>query len=372
MHRRSAHAVAASVLCALVAASGTTVFAADKLVPVWRAKLHGLAALAWQPRNPATPLLARKHVLFAAANGVHALDAGNGAPAWRHETTEAVAGSPILHEGLVRVVTAEGHVQSLRPTDGKPAWVKPTKLGAVVHAGLAAEGPRLFAMADPAVLTAIRAADGKILWRNSRPITRSFLVEGHGAPAVHNGVVYAGLANGKLVALAVRDGAVVWELAVNDRGDGPYVDVDHTPLLGTVGGAAALFVTGHNSGLHALAAADGQRLWRYKATGLGQPVKAGQTLVSVAPDGGLHIVAARSGKRRLGRRVLGDPSGQVAVAGRWLLVPGAGSLQVVERATGHSIWHVVDEHGFAAAPLVVGDDVFALANNGTAWRLALK
>lgn len=345
---------------------------APRVTPVWRQSLHKLAAMAWQPRNLAAPVVIGNQAVFAAADGVHTLDASSGKARWHHKTSEPVAGQPLLVDGKLYFVTSDGQVDAVDAKTGARVWAKATQLQAVVHAGLATDGERLFVLADPAVLTAVRRRDGKVLWRNSRAVTRDFLVEGHGAPVVHGGVVYAGLANGKMIALAARDGGLVWEVALFKRGAGPYVDVDNTPIVGNVAGKDVLFVTGHNSGMHAISTVNGERIWRYVATGLGQPVLSKGRLYSVEPGGGVHVVDAASGKRVMARKLAGNPSGQVALAGKWLLVPTSGGLQLVDKGTGHTVWHVVDEYGFGAAPSVRKDGVWALANNGTAWRLSLK
>ncbi len=345
----------------------------ERLAPVWRTPLHKLAAMAWQPRNLAVPkMLPDKRVLFGAANGVHLLKAATGAAVWHHKSAEPVAGQPLVLNGRVYFVTSAGRVSAVHLASGKAVWRKPVELGAVVHASLATDGKRLFVQADPGVVSALRTTDGKVLWRDSRTVSRDFLVEGHGAPLVHRGVVFAGLSSGKLVALSGRDGGVVWEVSLAVAGAGPYVDVDNTPVVGSIRGVEVLFVTGHGSGLHALTVKNGSRLWRYPQAGLGQPVLGAGRLYSVAAVGALHIVDATTGKRVLARKLAAKPSGQLALAGRWLLVPTASGMHVVDRATGHTVSHIVDEHGFGAAPLVVGNDVWAVANNGSAWRLALR
>lgn len=346
--------------------------AADRMMPDWRVQLHKLAPMAWQPRNMAKPVLVDSTLLVGAANGLHALDAQTGARRWHAKTSEAVAGAPSVVAGKVYVVTRAGRIRAVNFATGKAVWPKPTEVGSVVHAKPATDSKRLFLLANPAVVCAVRLRDGKVLWRYSTPVTRDFLVEGHGAPAVHRGVVFAGLSTGNLVALSSRDGGVVWERRLGAKRSGPYVDIDNTPVIGRVGEESALFVTSHNDGLYALRSSNGGLLWRYRSQGLGQPLLAGGRVYSVSPAGALHIVDAKTGRRVLGRKLAGRPSGQVVLAAERLLIPTAGGLQIVDRQTGHTIWHVVDEYGFGAAPLVRGDVVWALANNGTAWRLVMR
>ncbi len=366
------HTLVAIVALLVVATSiAPEAGAQQRLSPDWRVKLHRLPELAWQPRNPATPVLASKgkRLLVASAGGLHSLQPTHGAIQWHHKTGEAVAGSPLVVGKLAYIVTSSGNVSAIRVADGTSLWKKPTMLGAVVHAGLSTDGKRLFAVSDPATVTAIDRATGRVTWRFGVTVTREFLVEGHGAALVHKGVVFAGLANGKLVALASRDGGSVWSVSLGNAKAGPYVDIDTTPVIGRDAGKDLIVAASHNAGLYGLKAADGGRTWRYVGEGLGQPVIAGGLIYTVAPAGVLHVVRLHDGKRVFARRLVGSPSGQLAIAGDTLLIPSAGGLQVVSRATGAGIWTVVDGFGFAAAPLVVGDHVFAVANGGLAWGM---
>jgi len=341
---------------------------------VWRSPVHKLAAMAWQPRNPGTAVLAPdgKTVFMAGADGLHALRAATGRQVWHHRTGEAIPGAPLLVDDTLYVVTAGGQVRAVRAKTGEKAWNKPVELGAVVHAGLASDGERIFAVADPGVITAMRRKDGKVIWRNGRTVVREFLVEGHGAALVDGGVVYAGLANGKLVALAARDGGAVWDVTLGDKKSGPYVDIDNTPVMTKVAGKKVVVVTSHNAGMFAVDANSGETRWRYRAEGLGQPYARDGRIYSAAPAGALHVVDANTGKRVLARRLAGAPSGTLAFVGDMVLVPGGRGLQVVSRATGRGVARIVDEFGFSAAPLLAGDSLFALSNGGVAYRLRLR
>lgn len=351
-----------------------SVDAQPALSVVWRARMHDLAPMAWQPRNPASAVLSadRKVVYLSGADGLHALQATNGKSVWHAKTGEALAGTPLAHGKLLYTITRDGRVQALDATTGKGTWEKPVELGAVVQAGLASDDTRLFAVSDPGTVTAIRRADGKILWRHGRSVVREFLVEGHGAATVSKDVVYAGLADGNLVALAARDGGSIWQVQLGDKSVSPYVDVDTTPVLAGAGRDGIVLATSHNGGLHAVTLDQGEIKWRYRASGPGQPYVTGKRVYSVAPEGVLHVVRLADGKRVFARRIAGSPYGTLAFMGDVVLVPGATGLQVIGRNDGRGVSRIVDEFGFSAAPLIDGDRIFALSNGGLGLSLRLR
>jgi len=63
-------------------------------------------------------------------------------------------------------------------------------------------------------IAALGAADGKRLWLYERS-TPALVVRSHAGITVQRGVAFAGFAGGKLVALKISDGSVLWEVAVS-------------------------------------------------------------------------------------------------------------------------------------------------------------
>ncbi len=370
--RRALLTVLASLLFALAAAG--PVEAGPALSVDWRQRVQKLEPMAWKPRLWGTPALSADGLLIYCPSGagLSALGTISGQVIWTLKGDDAVQGRPAVVNGVVYTITAGGTVHALDGLKGTSRWPKARRLDAVSYADLTV-GPRhVYAMSDPGMLTAIDRKDGTIAWRHGRSMARDFLIEGHGAATLHGDVVFAGLADGRLVALASRDGGLVWERRLGDERKGPYTDVDSTPVLAKVSGRPAVLAAAHNTGLFAHAENNGERIWRYDGEGLGQPLVSGKRVYTVAGDGALHVVDLATGKRVFARRLAGDPSGKLGIAGRWLIVPGGDGLHLVDRRNGHGVYRIVDEFGFAAPPLLVGRRLFAVSNGGIAWSLRLR
>jgi len=364
------------LLAAVLAATSMTTSAAagPKLSVDWRQRIETLAPMAWKPRLWGTPALsADARLLYCpSGTGLSALATVSGQVVWQLKDGDAVQGRPAVHDGVVYVITAGGTVHALDGLKGTSRWPRSRRLDAVSYADPTV-GPRhVYAMSDPGLLTAIDRRNGAIAWRYGRGLARDFLIEGHGAAVLLGDIVFAGMADGKLVALAARDGGLVWDRRLGDDRKGPYTDVDSTPVLTTVSGRTAVLAAAHNTGLFAHATKDGERLWRYDSEGLGQLLVSGDRVYAVAGNGVLHVVDLASGRRVFARRLAGAPSGRLAVAGGLLVVPTGDGLHLVDRSNGHGLSRIIDEFGFAAAPLLAGSRLFAVSNGGLALSLRLR
>src|SRR3989304_1228204 len=63
-------------------------------------------------------------------------------------------------------------------------------------------------------IAGLNAADGKRLWLYERS-TPALVVRTHAGVAIQRGVAYAGFAAGKLAAISIKDGSVLWETMVS-------------------------------------------------------------------------------------------------------------------------------------------------------------
>lgn len=366
-----------SLLLLLACFSGPSAFAGDihpaphvaapTLAVQWRVRLSKLPVMAWKPRAKAAPRLTQdgRGVIFAGVHGVTILRVKDGSVQWRFKTTDAVEGHTAERDGVIYAAAADGQVFALDRRTGRSVW-KPAKLRAAVHAGVVTDARHVYVVADPGTVHAIARKTGKVVWRRSASTSRDFLVEGHGAAFVRGNLVFAGTAGGRLLALSNRDGAIAWQSRLGLRSNA-YTDVDATP---TPLGADKIVASAHNAGVFALKIADGGIAWRLKLPSARQPwVHKGQVYI-VAGEGNLHAIDT-NGKQRWARALGTAPSGALSFSGDLIFIPTEGGLVLARKRDGVSIARFADGFGFAGAPLVVGNRVFALSNAGIAYSLVL-
>ncbi len=151
--------------------------------------------------------------LFVAGHdgSVAGLDAESGSTRWRI-SLDARLSSGVGSDGSVVVVaTDEGEVLALDATDGSVRW-RARVSSAVLAAPVVGEGLAIVRSIDSRVF-GFETASGKRRWVYQRAAA-SLLIRSPASMALVPGLVLAGFPGGKLVAIALSNGAARWEGSV--------------------------------------------------------------------------------------------------------------------------------------------------------------
>ncbi len=231
-------------------------------------------------------------------------------------------------------------------------------------------GGRVFTLDSDAVVTAFDAAAGGRLWRlDTRPDDNDSTNIGGGI-GVEGDTLYVGTGLAELLAIEAATGKIRWRkpLGVPARGAPTIAD-------------GRIFALTLDNQLHALAVADGRRLWNYQATVpeislLGLPAPAVAEGLVVAGFGGGDLVALRAASGTVvwtdslaaarGRNSLLDLSsvrGLPVVADGRVYAGSVGGLTVsLDVRTGRRLWE--REAATSEMPWVAGNWLFLLATGG--------
>lgn len=172
----------------------------------WHAELGGSRL------NPLQPALAVDAVYGASGKGVLTrLDRATGRQVWRIETGVAVSGGVGSGEGLVLIGSGKGDVLAYGE-DGKLRW-KSKVSSEVLSVPQVAEGVVIVRSGDGRI-AGLSAADGTRMWLYERS-TPALAVRSHAGVTIQRGIAFAGFAGGKLAALNIKDGLLLWEAAVS-------------------------------------------------------------------------------------------------------------------------------------------------------------
>jgi outer membrane protein assembly factor BamB len=163
---------------------------------------------------------------------VKAFAADSGRAMWKSTVDRAVTGAVATGNGLVVVATKKGEVIALDNHDGHRLWA--SNLSSVVLAPAAVNDGVVVVQTVDGKLTGLSVADGKRLWlyeRSEPPLS----LYGTAAPVMAGDIVLAGFASGKIAAIQVKDGKLLWEMPVaqpHGRNEVErLVDVDASPLV---------------------------------------------------------------------------------------------------------------------------------------------
>ena len=156
--------------------------------------------------------LTKDAIYSATGNGsLTRLDRATGKQVWRIQTGITVSGGVASGDGLVLVGGDKGDVLAY-DEDGKPRW-KSLVSSEVLSVSQVADGIVMVRSGDGRI-AGLSAADGKRVWMYERS-TPALVVRSHAGVAIQRGVAYAGFAGGKLAAIRIKDGEVLWEAQVS-------------------------------------------------------------------------------------------------------------------------------------------------------------
>ena len=140
------------------------------------------------------------------------LDSATGDKIWRIKTGIVISGGVSRGDGMVFVGSNKGDVLAYGE-DGKLRW-RSLVSSEVLNVSNEVDGIVMVRSGDGRI-TGLNATDGKRVWMYDR-ITPALVVRSHAGVAVQRGVAYAGFAAGKLAAIRISDGEVLWESLVSE------------------------------------------------------------------------------------------------------------------------------------------------------------
>jgi len=188
--------------------------------------------------------------------------------------------------------------------------------------------------------------------KSLQPVWKADIGDTRSAPAVVNGVVYAGTDDGHLYALDAVTGATVWSVKLGSLiGSSPAV-VNQI-----------VYVATHDGQFFALDAASGTQLWSKPldfASSESPTVSDGR--VFIGDDRGiLYAFNARSGKGlwKTDQFASGNLDAPAVANGIVYSQSYGGYLDAIDAATGTKLWVVYIDHGIGfGSPLVDGNQVY--------------
>ena len=157
------------------------------------------------------PAVDNAAVYAASASGeIARLDAVSGKEVWRINAGEKLSAGVGLGSNLVLVGTPQGYVMAFDQA-GKILW-KAKVSSEVLSTPKEADGIVVVRAGDSRIF-GLNAADGSRKWTLDRS-TPALALRSSAGIVIDKDVIYAGFAGGKLIAVRVEDGGVLWEATV--------------------------------------------------------------------------------------------------------------------------------------------------------------
>lgn len=280
----------------------------------------------------AGPAIAGRLLMVGTFDGeLVVMDKATGAVRWRSQLSSEILAQPVMHDGVIVVRCIDGRVFGLDGDSGRRLWVHDRSVPLLTLRGNSdpfARAGQVFIGYDDGQVSALRVADGSVLWEQqvSTPEGRTELdrlADIDGPMLVVGTELYVVTYHGRLAGMALESGRILW---VKDVASASGLDLRRTQLA----------MSDRDDSIWLVDRRNGATLWRDEQLlrrQLTRPAFVGGLLVVADFEGYLHFFDA--------------DSGQIAARVR------------------------ASRDAPAAAPLVIGNTVHLLDQKGTlsAWRV---
>lgn len=296
---------------------------------------------------------------------VTATKALTGNEIWQTDVDTNITAGVGVGSGIVVVGSNDGQVIALNNKTGVKLWsvnvgnqmlaVPQVKSGVVI----------VKTVADN--LIALDATSGRQLW-NFVVEAPTLILRFGSTPQIAGEIVYAGFANGKLVALGLQMGNLTWQQQIampqGVNAVQQMIDIDADPVLRS----DRVYVATYQGNIAAVNVKNGNSIWSHKISTYTGLVADTSGLYVTDAEGHVWSFAAANGavnwvQKQLQARILGIP----ALMGNYIVVGDAeGYLHWINKQSGQfaAYVEVEDEDPIAAKPLVIGNNVYVLTNEG--------
>lgn len=224
---------------------------------------------------------------------VYALNTADGSLLWQTTVAGEAISRPVVSDGLVLIHTGNGILQALDVRNGDIHWTVNLDLPLLSLRGESAPAVAFGAAVvggDNGRVSAILLEQGQLIWQQSigtasgtTEIDR--LSDVDSSPVVKDGVVYAVAYNGNLAALDLRSGQIIWK---RDIGSVQNFIVD----------TSIIYLTDQTGRVLAIDSNNGTTLWQQTGLqyrGLTAPVIYQNSLVIADAEGYVHWLNPASG-----------------------------------------------------------------------------
>ena len=234
-------------------------------------------------------------VLIGTEEGeVIAFSASEGEELWRSYVSSEVLSAPKRSDGIVVVRTLDGKVFGLNGDTGRRLWIYDRTVPALTLRGTST--PVIYAGAviagfDGGKLAALEIKTGRLLWETSIATARGTselerMIDIDSEPLILDGIIYVATFQGHIAALQLESGRILWSREVSSH-------------AGFTADDNNIYITDESSHVWALDRFTGTTVWKKEdlyARAASAPGSIGDYIVVGDFQGYLHWIDKRSGR----------------------------------------------------------------------------
>jgi outer membrane protein assembly factor BamB len=278
---------------------------------------------------------------------------------WKVSTKGRVFASPAYDESRIFVADDEGVLLAL-DLEGNELWRFENKYPFLVSP--IAEDGHVYALNAKQDLVCLDAASGEARWGYGSEIAAEGTIWRGASLALGDGNVFVGLADGRVVALDAKVGALQWKTKISEKAE--FADV----LVGPAYEEGAVYA-GSRQGLSALNPLDGSVIWFKPYAAVGGLAIGEARLYFGTADGGMAAVDKTNGALVWTTALDGGVAAAPVLAGGEVIVGATrGGLTALDAESGKILKNYRPGSGISARPWVGEKGVAFISNAGVLHR----
>ena len=318
------------------------------------------------------PVIAGSVIYTAELSGVvQALNKSNGKVKWSTQLAQGIVSGPAVAEGYLAVGTNTSTLALLNQTDGKELWQ--AKVTGEILSPPVISHHKVIAKTIDGKVFVFDSRSGKQLWTADHG-SPNLVLKASSSPVVLGNLVLIGFSDGKLDALDLETGRVVWQrsiaYATGSSDVERLVDIDSDPIVQN----NVAYLASYQGYIGALSLTDGQFIWRKSGSVYKNMLSASNVLYVTDSNDVLWAIDMHNGhvnwkQAALKARGLTEP---VLVGNKLIVGDRTGLLHVVSTQTGELVARSQLPAGVNVSPSASGKKVYVLTNNGMLNQLSVS
>ncbi|MCL5273018.1 MAG: outer membrane protein assembly factor BamB [Gammaproteobacteria bacterium] len=318
------------------------------------------------------PVIRGDIVYTADASGlIQAVNKKDGQVKWFKQLNHGILSGPTVADGHVVVSTNGSTLVLLNQADGKEIWE--TKLSGEVLAPPALSHQKIVAKTIDGKVFAFDAVNGKQLWTAEHG-SPSLVLKASSSPVIMGDLVLIGFSDGKLDALELQSGRLIWQrsiaYATGSSDVERLIDIDSDPIVRD----NIAYLGSYQGYIGALSLTDGQFIWRKPGSVFKNMVLSSNTLYLTDSNDVVWSLNKQTGhvnwkQTALKARSLTEP---VLIGEDIVVGDKTGYLHFIDSQTGELMARSQLSGGVSISPSVAGRTLYVLTDNGLLNQLSVS
>ncbi|WP_421864712.1 outer membrane protein assembly factor BamB [Motiliproteus sp.] len=303
---------------------------------------------------------------------VVAVERDSGKLVWKRELELPISGGVGIGNGRVLVSAYDGQLIALSALDGTEAWRTRLNSEATAPAQVAS-GLALVQTIDGQV-SAFDSQSGELRWSYAAP-EPLLTLRGDSAPLLTANRAYVGFSSGKLAALDLATGELIWESLVTlPEGRSELeriVDIDGSLLLDQ----GLIYAGSYQGRISAISESEGRRLWSSPLSTFRSLTQNGLNLFAVDAEGSVVAFSKRNGDELWKQEALyfRQVSSPTVLDGLVAVGDYEGYIHLLDPIDGHFAGRYrADSSALLSPPLSRDNVLYTLSDDGTLSALQLQ